>query len=414
VSRLVFRAMLLTFRRDRGALAMSLLLPVAVFLVFAAVFAGASGDELRVRVAVADEVGSEESQRLLRALGREPALQLTTGETLTAGEVRRRVRLGRADAGLVIRKEGRALSDLGGFGPAPLVILADPVRAVAAQVLAGQVQRAYFAALPDVALGGVGRILADGFVSLEPAQEEELSRELEALRVQTLAAEADGRPAQGQLESLLEREAAAGPGIGRSHVAYYAGAVAILFLLFSSVHGALSLLEERDSGLLDRLLAGPGGMGAVVAGKFLFLLAQGVFQVSVIFVVAWLLYGVDLPRHLPGFAVVTPAAAAAAAGLALALTTACATKRQAQTFANVTILIVSAVGGSMVPRFFMPPLLQSLGWLTPTTWALEAYTSVFWREEPLAALALPVALLTLAGFAGLATARVLSRRWERI
>jgi ABC-2 type transport system permease protein len=56
MSRLVFRAMLLTFQRDRGALAMSLLLPVAVFLVFAAVFAGATGDELRVRVAVADEV----------------------------------------------------------------------------------------------------------------------------------------------------------------------------------------------------------------------------------------------------------------------------------------------------------------------------------------------------------------------
>ena len=176
----------------------------------------------------------------------------------------------------------------------------------------------------------------------------------------------------------------------------------------------MSLLEERDSGLLDRLLAGPGGMGAVVTGKFLFLLAQGVFQVSVIFVVAWLLYGVDLPGHLPGFAVVTAAAAAAAAGLALALTAACGTKRQAQTFANVAILIVSAVGGSMVPRFFMPPFLQALGWLTPTTWALEAYTSVFWREEPLGALALPVALLLVAGVAGLGAARGLSRRWERI
>ena len=155
MSRLVFRAMRLTFQRDRGALAMSLLLPVAVFLVFAAVFAGASGDDLRVRVAVADEVGREESRRLVRALAREPALELATGDALTAGEVRRRVRLGRADAGLVIRKEGRALSDLGGFGPAPLLILADPVRAVAAQVLAGQVQRAYFAALPDVALAGL-------------------------------------------------------------------------------------------------------------------------------------------------------------------------------------------------------------------------------------------------------------------
>ena len=33
--------------------------------------------------------------------------------------------------------------------------------------------------------------------------------------------------------------------------------VAVLFLLFSAVHGAITLLEEKDSGILDRILAGP-------------------------------------------------------------------------------------------------------------------------------------------------------------
>ena len=73
-------------------------------------------------------------------------------------------------------------------------------------------------------------------------------------------------------------------------------------------------------------------------------------------------------------------------GLALALATACRTRRQAQTLANVAILVLSAIGGSMVPRFFMPPLLQDLGWITPNTWALEAYTAIFWRDEPVGAL----------------------------
>lgn len=413
MSGVVFRAMAIAFRRDRAALAMGLVLPIAVFLVFAAIFAGATGEQLRVKVALADEVGSGESLRLRRALARDSAIELV-GERLSAGEVRERVRLGAADVGLVVRAGGRPLGSLAGYGRAPIAIVVDPARAVAAQVLTGLVQKAYFGALPDVALRGVASVLEDGFVTLTPEQEDELDRELSGLREETLAAESGGRPAESVLESLVERETVAGAGLARSHVAYYAGAVAVLFLLFSAVHGALSMLEERDAGILDRLLAGPGGMGAVIGGKMLFLVVQGVAQVTVIFVVAWALYGVDLPGQAAGYLLVTLAASVSAAGLALALTTACGTRRQAQTLANIAILIVSAVGGSMVPRFFMPPLLQKLGWLTPTTWAVEAYTSLFWRGQGLSAVLLPAGLLLLSGLAGAAVARRLARRLETL
>jgi ABC-2 type transport system permease protein len=145
-----------------------------------------------------------------------------------------------------------------------------------------------------------------------------------------------------------------------------------------------------------------------------FLVVQGIAQVSVIFVTAWLVHGVDLPGHLGGCLAVTAAASFSAAGLALALTTACATRRQAQAFANVAILMLSALGGSMVPRFFMPPLLQRIGWLTPNTWALEAYASVFWREQGPAQLVLPVGLLLASGACGALVALRLARRHETL
>lgn len=413
MSRVVFRAMALAFLRDRAALAMSLVLPIAVFLVFATIFSGASGEQLRVTVAIADEVGSPETQRLVRALAHDPAIE-RSGTDLSGAAVRERVRAGAADVGLIVRAGGRPLGSLGDPGPPPIVIVVDPIRSVAAQVVSGLVQKAYFGALPDVALGGVAEVLQDGFVTLTPEQEDELARELARLRQETVEAEAAGRPTAGEIDSLVEREAVAGPSLARSHVAYYAGAVAVLFLLFSAAHGALSMLEERDAGILDRLLAGPAGMSAVVGGKLLFLVAQGTAQVSVIFVVAWALYGVDLPGRLAGFLLVTVASATAAAGLALALTTACATRRQAQTLTNIVILIVSAVGGSMVPRFFMPPLLQQLGWLTPTTWAIEAYTRLFWRGEGVREVLLPVTLLFASGAGAGVLARRLARRHETL
>ena len=64
----------------------------------------------------------------------------------------------------------------------------------------------------------------------------------------------------------------------------------------------------------------------------------------------------------------------------------------------------------MVPRFFMPDLLKDLGWLTPNTWALEAYSGVFWRGEPLTDVLLPIGLLTAVGIVGWLMARTLASR----
>jgi ABC-2 type transport system permease protein len=412
VSLVVFRAMLLSFARDRGALVMSFVLPLVFFVVFATIFSAATGEHLRLRLALADEVRSPVSERLLRAVARDPAV-VAVGETRPdADAARALVRAGEADLALVVRKDAEPLGSHGGFGPAPLLVLVDPTKAVAAPMLEGLVQRAWFAAVPDAALAGVAALFEAELVSLDERQREELHASLAELGAEALAAEREGRTLELGFGDMFERERVGERAAGRNHVAYSAGAVAVLFLLFSAVHGALSLVDEREGGILDRVLAGPSGSGALVRGKLMFLVAQGFVQVSVIFVAAWLGYGVDLPGHLPGFAATTLAASAAAAGLALALTTAAASRRQAQTLANVVVLIVSAVGGSMVPRFFMPETLRALGWLTPTTWALEAYTAVFWRGEPLVALALPLGmLLGFAALAGLLALR-LARRWE--
>ena len=109
---------------------------------------------------------------------------------------------------------------------------------------------------------------------------------------------------------------------------------------------------------------------------------QGLVQTCLIFGVAWLVYGVDVPGNIGPWAMITASSAVLAAGLGLLLVTACQTRAQAQVLPTVVILIMSAIGGSMVPRFFMPQWLQQLGWITPNTWVLEAYSGVFWRSEP--------------------------------
>jgi ABC-2 type transport system permease protein len=190
--------------------------------------------------------------------------------------------------------------------------------------------------------------------------------------------------------------------------------VALLFVLLSAVHGAVTLFDERDTGIIDRVVTGPAGVRPLVDGKFLFLAAVGTVQASVIFGVAWLVHGLNLLPNLLGWALTTILASLSAAGLALALTTHFRTRQQAATFANVAMLILSALGGSMIPRFLMPQWLQAAGWVTPNAWALEAYTALFWRDEPLGSLVLPLALMALSAVLGLLVARRGARALERL
>ena len=316
------------------------------------------------------------------------------------------VRNGKADVGLLLRADAESLDSSGGFGPPPIVILGDPARGVAVPMLTGQIRQAYFGALPDVAMGNVVDELENQFLTLTTLQREEVDEGLAEMRAEGEA----GRNVGWSFEDLLDFEDVVGNGASLNLVAYSAGAVAFMFLLFASVHGAVSLLEERESGVLDRVLAGPGGIGVLVNGKFLYLVCQGVMQVTVIFVVAWLLYGLELPAHLGPWFVVTLASCLAAASLAMLLAAVCHTRRQAQTIANTAILVVSALGGSMVPRIFMPEGLRQIGWLTPNTWALEAYSGVFWRGDTLLEIIGPLGLLLGTAFAGWALAHAFARR----
>lgn len=405
MSMAIFHAMVLGLLRDRGALLMSFFLPAVFFVIMAEIFTTTSGESLQLNVVVKDELDDEVSGRLLSALQATPTLTLTSDPDLDRDAVRALVKSGAYDIGLIVRADGEPLDSAGGFGAAPLLIVSDPARGVAIPMLAGQIRRAYFSALPDVAMGNVIGELENQFLTLTEAQHEAVAEGLLEMRSEAEA----GREVGWSFEDLLEQESVAG-GESVNLVAYSAGAVAFLFLLFASVHGAVSLLEEREAGILDRVLAGPGGISIMVNGKLIYLVVQGIVQVGVIFMAAWLIYDVDVPANLIEWLVVTLAASLAAAGLAMLLATACTTRRQAQTVANTVILVISALGGSMVPRFFMPEALRDLGWLTPNTWALEAYSGIFWRQEPLTHLALPIGLLAGIGVLGWQAALFLARR----
>jgi ABC-2 type transport system permease protein len=186
-----------------------------------------------------------------------------------------------------------------------------------------------------------------------------------------------------------------------------------MFLLFSSVGGAGgALLEEAETGTLERLLSTNVGMTGLLIGKWIFLALVGCLQLSVMFLWGRLVFGLPLFSHLPGFVVMTVATAGAAAALGLVLATLARSRAQLSGFSTILILTMSALGGSMFPRFLMSETMQRFGLLTFNAWALDGYLKVFWRQAAVWELWPQVLVLLGLTVAFLAAARSLARRWE--
>ena len=391
----MFKVMALYLWRDRAALVMAFFLPPLVFLIFSAVFAGTTGADVKLQVAVADLAHTRASARLVAALLTDKDLRARAASPATLAAVRAQVRAGRADAGLVIRADPAAPGS-------PILILADPTRAVAAPLTEARTREAMNRSIPDVLLARTLADLAPAIGPLTAAQKD---------NVAFAESEVGSDPAAApKVAPFIAHEDVAGAVKGGGTIAYYAGAVTILFALFSAMHGALTLIEERQSGIADRLLAGRAGMAPVVTGKFLFLSLQTVVQAAAIFATAQIVYGVQVTEHLGLWLVTTLAAAACSGGLALGLVALCRTREQAQMLSTFVILILAAVGGSMAPRFLMPPWLQALGWLTPHAWVIDAYQGLLWRDEGADVLYKAWIVLAAIGSAGFAVAQLTARR----
>jgi ABC-2 type transport system permease protein len=197
-------------------------------------------------------------------------------------------------------------------------------------------------------------------------------------------------------------------------VAFYAAGIGVMFMLFTASNAGGALLEEVESGTLDRILSTRVSMSTLLLGKLLYLWTLGALQLVVMFVWGALVFHLPLIPHLAGFAIMTAATALACSAFGLLLASAARTRSQLGAISTLAVLSISALGGSMFPRFLMPEAMQKAGLVLFNAWAIEGFTNVFWRNEPLTSIALPVAVLGAWGVAFFVGARYLTRKWETV
>jgi ABC-2 type transport system permease protein len=362
---------------------------------------------------VVDEAKSPASTRLLAALGEDPSLELVTrdsgGRAIDAAGAREMVASGALSVAIVISPSFDAALLDPARGVDAATVLADISDPVAPQMVGGLLQAAILRTLPDLLLRrSLLTLEGSAGVVLSEQQWDLLASSAQAAGVET----ATPAPREG-LVPVAFIDVVGGQRKNPA-IAFYAASTAVLFLLFTVSAAAGTLLDEEELGVLERLLTSNLTMGRLLVGRWLFNSLRGVVQVTLMFLWGALIFKLDLwtPNHLAGFVIMTLATASSASAFGLVLATLCRTRAQLNGISTIVVLTMSALGGSMFPRYLMPDWMQDVGLITFNAWALDGYRKVFWYDAPPFALWPQVLVLLGLGIGCLIAARRLARRWE--
>jgi ABC-2 type transport system permease protein len=195
-----------------------------------------------------------------------------------------------------------------------------------------------------------------------------------------------------------------GVAIDRMQIAskhtFLAGVVP-LFLLFASMGAARGLLDELHSGSIRRLLAAPIAPAHLLLGQLFYAFILAMLQCAVMYLYAWLVFGVAIWSIAGGLLTLTIATCLATTGFGMLLASLCRTGEQLDAIGTTVILAMSAIGGSMVPRFIMPAFMVKLGLFTINGWSYDGFIALI-RNEGLAGIA--PSCLVLLGIAAVCAA----------
>jgi ABC-2 type transport system permease protein len=154
-----------------------------------------------------------------------------------------------------------------------------------------------------------------------------------------------------------------------------------MFFIVTSLGG--TIVREKNRGSFIRLKTLPSSYLYALISKQIVYLMVTMLQAFIIFAIGNIIFPfIDLPAlNIPGdwfgLVCVTFACGYCAVSYAIAVGVFAKTPEQSNGFGVISILIMAALGGLLVPSFAMPAHLQNILRISPLHWALEAYYGLF-------------------------------------
>lgn len=179
----------------------------------------------------------------------------------------------------------------------------------------------------------------------------------------------------------------------------------ILFIITS-----ITMLRERTSGTLERLLTTPMAKIDLLAGYAIAFAALAVLQVSVMVAFAIWVYGLDVRGSLGLVYLVAVLDALLGVALGLFVSAFARTEFQAVQFVPALIVPQTLLCGLFIPRHQMVGWLETISDYLPVTYAVQAMQEVARHDEPTQSMWNSVIIVALVSLGCLALGAVTLRR----
>jgi ABC-2 type transport system permease protein len=362
--------------QERAWLVVLFLLPLMIgsFMGGANLVAGRSeGDVILLDVGLVNQDSGTFGSEMVKVLQSIEQLQVTIYTDIAAAE--QPVAKGKAAAAIIIPADFSQKID--GYTPTAVEVIVDPAEPESASIVTGVMKQvtSEFAIWGEVQYG-VRTIMGEAGVLAAASPQDLIAIEAQNLGVvMTRINEMRTNPViDVSIEDPAGMETA--PTMG-TFFAYLFPGLTVMFIFFIVPMSSQSLLSERETGTLRRLLTAPIPHGSILAGKTLSFMLLACIQVVVVFAVAGLLFDTPLGHSALGLVLLTLVVAFNAAALGMLVAALAKTAKQADSIGLILAFLLAGLGGAMAMG--RTPLSRSGGFmgfiskLTPHAHAVEGY-----------------------------------------
>lgn len=420
---------------DRRAVIVGVVVPILIAAFFGYIFGGTgqSDNQGKIPVAVVDEDQSSVSRAITGDLATDPLLQVSV---LDRAAAREQVKSGKQNAAAVFPRgfgEQSTKSLFTGANKPQVELLVDPSQTTGSRVITGLLAQYSMQEISKEAFtGNFGRKAIDSYLEeLDKLEQTPVRADLKTLLTAA-------RKLNDQIDSGAEAGGASGPGAGsserhsfglsipytvastpvtaRDNIPYngyahsFAG-MAVQFILFAGIDAGVVLLLTRQRGIWQRLRSAPLSRSEFILARALATTIIGLFQITVIYLAAMLVFNVRIEGSWAGFIAVGISLCLLNATFGLMLATLGRSASTTRGLAMMATLLLVMIGGAWVPAFVFPSWLQNASRYLPTRWAVDGLDGATWRGLPFDAAVLPT--LVLIGSAAICLLVAIWRfRWE--